>query len=228
MRPLPARSMVTSPCPSSRLIIPLIDRSTSPCSGLARSATRPPSSRGLRPSRELSTQRRNAFTNRFGSGSTASRLRSTSERKCARSHGTPVNCARCVTSCSASHSRNSRGGKAKRFSSAMTFGPDVVDDVLVVGVLFLDDEQVVLAEHPRAHPAEDQAELGARRAPGERRQRAFADPFAEPLGERPQQPGERGDVRADPAGAIGDTCPSRTDQRTQTGRLRRRVPRLRR
>ena len=40
-------------------------------------------------------------------------------------------------------------------------GADVVHEVLVVGVLVLDDEQVVLAEHPGRHPAEQRADLGA-------------------------------------------------------------------
>ena len=38
---------------------------------------------------------------------------------------------------------------------------DVVHDVLVVGASSFDDQQVVLAEHPGRHPAEQHAHLGA-------------------------------------------------------------------
>ena len=78
-------------------------------------------------------------------------------------------------------------------------GPDVVDEVLLLGVLVLDDEQVVLAEHPARHPAEQDADLGAGDAAGDRRERAGAHALAEPVGERAQEPLERGDVGPHPA-----------------------------
>jgi hypothetical protein len=37
----------------------------------------------------------------------------------------------------------------------------VVDDVLVLGALVLDDQQVVLAEHAPGHPPQQQADLDA-------------------------------------------------------------------
>ena len=83
----------------------------------------PPSSSGLWPLRMLAATCPIESRSCFGSVSTALTVDSTSPRKCSRIHGMPVNCARWVTSCRASHSRNSRGGKAKRFSRARTFGP---------------------------------------------------------------------------------------------------------
>ena len=79
------------------------------------------------------------------------------------------------------------------------FGPDVVDDVLVLGVLVLDHQQVVLAEHPGGHPAEQHAHLGAGDAAGDRGERARGHALLEPVGDGPQQALERGDVGADPA-----------------------------
>ena len=132
----------------------------------------PPSSSGLRARcGRRSATRPSASRKRLGSGSTDCTVWFTRPRKCSRIHGTPVNCARWVTSCRASQSRNSRGGKANRFSRAEDVGPDVVHDVLVVGVLVLDDQQVVLAEHPARHPAEHHADLGAGEPAGDRRER---------------------------------------------------------
>ena len=93
-------------------------------------------------------------------------------------------------------------------------GPDVVHDVLVVGLLVLDDEQVVLAEHPGRHPAEqhaDSAPADARRRPA----RAAAAPCCSSSlsVSGPQQALERGDVGLDPAGAVGDPGPGRAGQR---------------
>ena len=97
--------------------------------------------------------------------------RSTRPTKWSRSQGTAVNCRRCVTSCSASQSRNWLGAKPYCVSTATMFGPDVGDEVLVLGRLVV-DQQVVLAEHACRHVGEHQAELRARRRPGRRRARA--------------------------------------------------------
>ena len=63
----PARSMVTSPWPSSRLIIPEIFDRANRCSGVASMATTPPSRVGLRPARSSSVARRTNSANPAGS-----------------------------------------------------------------------------------------------------------------------------------------------------------------
>ena len=119
----PARSMVMSPCPSSRLIMAWMRLITSSCSGGATSPSIPASSRGFFPARTAAAARRSASAKRRGSGATADMAWSTSERKWGRNHGTPVNWHRWVTSCSAIHNRNCLAGKLWRFSRATMFGP---------------------------------------------------------------------------------------------------------
>ena len=46
-------------------------------------------------------------------------------------------------------------------------GAHVVDEVLVLGVLVLQDQQVVLAQHPGGHPPQDRTELGSRHLAGQ-------------------------------------------------------------
>ena len=119
----PARSMVTSPWPSSRLISPPMCSISSRCDVLVNSAAMPPSSRGLRPLRTSSDARTTAPRIWVGSSSTTDTTPFTRPRKCSRIQGMPVNCIRWVTSWRASHSRNSRGGKAYFFSKARMLGP---------------------------------------------------------------------------------------------------------
>ena len=93
-------------------------------------------------------------------------------------------------------------------------GSHVVDDVLVLGPLILDDQQVVLAENPSGHPAQHHSQLGPREPAGHRREQPVG-PRAELGGQRSQQPLERGQVGIDPAGAVGDSTPSRARERPQ-------------
>ena len=129
----PARSIVTSPWPSSRLIIPEILDSASRCSGVASMPTTPASRAGLRPVRTSSATRRTMSAKPAGSPESGPSSSETRPTKWSRSQGTAVNCSRCVTSCSASHSRNWLGAKPYCSSTATMFGPDVGDEVLVLG-----------------------------------------------------------------------------------------------
>ncbi len=201
--------------------------STARCSGPAKRCTSPPSASGFRPARIGVGQPADGVEQPLRIGIDGAERSGGRDRGSAgRSHGTPVNWARWVTSCSASHSRNSSGGKAKRFSRASTFGPDVVDDVLVLGVLLLDDQQVVLAEDPGRHPAEQHAQLG----PGARR---VASGASEPVPTRSSSRSSSGrssrwnedDVGPDPSGAVGDPGPGRAGERAQAGRRPRPGPR---
>src|SRR5256885_12726248 len=92
---------------------------------------------------------------------------------------------------------------------------DVVHDVLIVGVLLLDDQQVVLTEHSRAHPPEQQPELGAGGPPSDRSEPAAADAFVELVGERTQQSCERRQVGSHPSRTVGDASAGGTGERSQ-------------
>ncbi len=99
---------------------------------------------------------------------------------------------------------------------------DVVDEVArVVGVL--GEQQVVLAEDPGGHPAEDDAELGAGGSPhgGRHRRRHLRaqEPVFGRLGEdRPEKAPERADVRPDPAVPVGDLGTGRPGKGGEPGR----------
>ena len=88
-------------------------------------------------------------------------------------------------------------------------GADVVDDVLVVGVLVLDDEHVVLAQHPGRHPPEEGADLGPGDVAADGRHLGRVDPLAEAVGEGTEQALERGQVGLDPPRPVGDPHPGR-------------------
>jgi hypothetical protein len=95
----------------------------------------------------------------------------------------------------------------------------VVHDVLVLGVLVLDDQQVVLTEHPRRHPAEDHAHLGGSDAAGHRGEGVRGEVLLEAVRDGSQQALERRDVGADPSLAIGDARPSEPRRAAQAGGL---------
>jgi hypothetical protein len=95
--------------------------------------------------------------------------------------------------------------------------PHVVHEVLLVRVLVLDHEQVVLAEHPGAHPPEHHPELGPCEAGGDRRQRAGADLLAEALEDRAQETLERREVGPNPPRAVGHPRPGGAGERSQAG-----------
>ena len=186
--------------------------------------TSPPSSSGLRPPRTSSTDaaaapRRSAS----GSGSTASSVCSTSARKCPHPrHAGELGPVGDLVQREPQPELAGREGEA--LLEREDVGPDVVDEVLVVGVLVLDDEQVVLAEHPAS--TSSRAARRARRRPRcgrAARARRCADAFAEPVGERAQQALERRDVGPDPAGPVDDPGPGRAGQRAQTGRVGRQL-----
>ena len=122
-RPAPARSIVTSPWPSSRAIIPPISLSVARCSGEATRASIPPSSSRRRASARSCMSARAAPASWRASGSATVSARSTRPLKWAAIHGTPVNWARWVSSCRRTQRRNWSGGKSKRRSSPMRLGP---------------------------------------------------------------------------------------------------------
>jgi hypothetical protein len=93
--------------------------------------------------------------------------------------------------------------------------PHVVDDVLVVGVLVLDDQQVVLAEDPGGHPSEEGAHLGAGHRTTHGGDSPRPEPLPEPLGEGAQEAAERRQVGPDPPGPVGDPDPRRPGEGTK-------------
>ncbi len=83
-------------------------------------------------------------------------------------------------------------------------------------------EQVVLPEHPGAHPAEQRAELGAGHLPGERAQRPGAEAGLRPLllqlgQHRCQKRLERGEVGPDPRRPVDQLGRRRAFHRAQSG-----------
>ena len=107
-------------------------------------------------------------------------------------------------------------GTRSVFSRRQDVGSHVVDDVLVLGTVVLDHQQVVLTEHPGRHPAQHRPDLGAGH-PAHRRCHRPADPTFEPVGHGPEQSLERRDVGADPAGSVGDPSAGGTRKRAQAG-----------
>ena len=82
---------------------------------------------------------------------------------------------------------------------------DVVHHVLVVGFVVLDDEQVVLAQDPRRHPAEQRPDLGAADHPCDLVHRAgFVDVLVHAVGQRAQQALEGRHVGPDPRPPVDD------------------------
>ncbi len=127
----------------------------------------------------------------------------TSPRKYSRNHGTPVNCARWVSSCNAIQSRKSLRSEREPLLEPEHVRADVVDRVLRDRERrILGDEQVVLPEHPLGHVAEEEAQLRAGDAPAYGSNGARGHPGADPLAERREQAPHRPDVRADPAAAV--------------------------
>ncbi len=96
-------------------------------------------------------------------------------------------------------------------------GTDVVHEVLVERGLVLDDEQVVLAQHPGGHPAQHHAHLGPGDLLGHRRQGVGVEALAELVDQRAQQALERGHVGPHPPRSVGDPGPGRAGQRHQPG-----------
>ena len=121
--PAAARDMVTSPCPSTKLIMPPTASNNSFCRSLANSWASPPSAIGSFPSRFIWTKSWSPCLRRSGSGSTSSSIWFTKSKKRGRNQGTPVNCERCVNSWRANQSLNCFGSNANFFSIANTFGP---------------------------------------------------------------------------------------------------------
>ena len=83
----------------------------------------PPSRVNLRPERRSSVTRRASSAKPAGSPESGPSSSLTSPTKWSRSQGTAVNCSRCVTSCNASHKRNSLGSKPYCASTATILGP---------------------------------------------------------------------------------------------------------
>ena len=168
MSAAPARSMVTSPWPSSRLISAWIRWRPSSCSGVATRPMAPLSSSGFRPARISSVIRLSEAASRPGSG-------------CERAE--PLLDQRHEV---VAHPRDGRelaavGDLVQGEPQAELPGLEAVlaleghhvrahevDEVLVVGGL-LGQEQVVLAEDPGREPAQDHAHLRTGGRPADRR-----------------------------------------------------------
>ena len=105
------------------------------------------------------------------------------------------------------------------FLEAQDVGTDVVDEVLFLGMLILDQQQVVLAEHPCRHPPEHCAELRARDGTPDRRDRAGGHARTDAVEDGPEHAAERGDIRVHPTGAVGDAGAGGTSEGPQPGDL---------
>ena len=231
IRSAPARSMVTSPWPSSRLISPPIWSSTSRWAGLASSATSPPSSSGLRPWRRSSSTRVERVEEPLRIGvDRLERLLDEPEVVLAQPRHAgelrPVGDlverepepellgreARSASRARARSGRRSTRGPGRRCAAAgssttsRSYWPSTRVDI-----------------QPSSMP-----DLGAGEAAGDPRGQALAHALAELVGERTQQPLEAVDVGVHPAGAVGDAGPGRAGEAPQPGGLRRRAPRPRR
>ena len=215
-RPAPARSIVTSPWPSSRAIIPPISFSVARCSGEATRASIPPSSSRRRASARSCMSARAAPASWRASGSATVSARSTRPLKCAAIHGTPVNWARWVSSCKRTQRRNWSRRELEAPLQPDEVGPDQVDDV---AARLVAQQEVVLAEHAAAHPPEQRPELDRGHPAGHLagHAAAAAHPVL-PAGEqRAQQASERGDVGRHPGRPVDHLHVGRTG-RHQAGR----------
>ena len=93
-------------------------------------------------------------------------------------------------------------------------GTDVVHDVLVLGGLVLQHQQVVLAQYPGGHPAQHGPQLDGTHPGGDRR-RPLVGVLGHPCDERAQQALQGGQVGPDPVGPTDDTGPGVTGQRPE-------------
>ena len=142
------------------------------CSSVANSVTMPPSASGLSPVRTASARRPRARKNCFGSGSTrAQHAVDLREEVLAQPrHAGELGAVGHLVQ--RDPQPELAGREREALLEGQDVGPDVVDDVLVVGLLVLEDQHVVLAEHPGRHPAEHRAHLGAGDPAGDRREQA--------------------------------------------------------
>ena len=89
--------------------------------------------------------------------------------------------------------------------------PHVVDEVLVLGILVLQHQQVVLAEHPGRHPAEQCTHLGAGDLARHHRHRT-RHPLLERSEHGSQESTVRGDVGGHPVRTVDDLGARRSGQ----------------
>ena len=219
--PAPARSIVTSPWPSSRLIIPEILDSARRCSGVASIPTTPASRAGLRPLRSSVATR----AQHLGEAGRVPRQRAehlgdqADEVVPQPGDGgelQPVGhlvqrqpepeLARC---------------EAVLLLDGDDVGPHVGHQVLVLGRLVV-DQQVVLAQHPRRHVGQHQPELGPGHgaADHERGAAELGTPLRLELQQRgPDEPLNGAHVGRGPPRPVGDLGPGRPVRRAQAGRL---------
>ena len=113
---------------------------------------------------------------------------------------------------------------ANRFSSARTFGTDVVHRVAVgpavdtVVVVVIGDEHVVLTEDTLGEPAEQHAELGRAHGPPDGCERAARHALPDAARERAEEPAHRPDVGFDPVVTV-EHRGTRGARHVQTGVL---------
>ena len=179
----------------------------------------PPSSSGFCPARTRSTARRRAAIRAPGSGLNVCIVDSTSERKYGPQPGHAGELGPVGDLVQGQPQPELTGREPEVLLQGEDVGAHVVDDVLVLGVLVLDDEHVVLAEHPCRHPAQQGTDLGAGEGPADGGGRRRRQTRPDPLAERPQQALERRQVGPDPARTVGDPGPGGAGGRAQPGLL---------
>ena len=171
---------------------------------------------------------------RCGSGLARRTLVSTRLVKCSLIQARPVNWARWVNSCSSTQVRNSSGSKPNRLLHARPgWGRPCTPHR---HRRCAPDQQVVLAEHPGAHPAEQRTQLGADHLAADAGGEALGRDLHRPLlDRRDEQVLERRDVGSDPRRPVDDLDDRGPGKRAQSGGLfdliletRDRCPRSRR
>ena len=235
MAAAPARSMVTSPWPSSRLISAWIRCRPSSCSGVATRPSAPLSRSGFRPARISSVIRRRASAQpgRVGLERADALLHQRHEVVAHPRDGREL--AAVGDLVEGQPQPELPGLEAVRLLEGHHVGTHEVDEVLVLDGL-LGEQQVVLAEHPGGQPAEDQPHLGAGGRPAGRGQRAGQPGRArrfgrgqpgrvEPVEVGAEQPLEAGDVGVHPAGPVGHPGPGRARRRSAARWTRPPAPR---
>ncbi len=94
---------------------------------------------------------------------------------------------------------------------------DVIDDVLVLGMVVFGEKQVVLAEDPRGHPAQESTHFGRGDFVEHRGQGAGRSLASELAEDRTHEATESGDVGLGPIGSVDDSGASRSAGGAEAG-----------
>ncbi len=219
MAAAPARSMVTSPWPSSRLISAWIRWSPSSCSGVATRPRAPLSRSGIPPGPDLLGHPPEGLgeAGRVGLEGADPLLHQGDEVVAHPGDGGEL--AAVGDLVEGQPQPELAGLEPVELLEGHHVRADEVHQVLVLdGVL--GEQQVVLAEHPGGQPAEHQAHLGAGGHPA-RRGQGHGQPLGDPVGARTAGPGSSrsrwGPTRRWKLATLACTQPARSVTRARAG-----------